>query len=115
MKTVVLEVRSLSETLADASQAMKTGRGEREARIAFATPELLWQVLTAKRWELLKVLCGAGPVSIREAARRVERDVKAVHGDVTGLLNAGVLNRTPEGKIEFPFQAVKVEFLLQAA
>ena len=115
MKTGVLEVRSLTETLADVSQAMKTGRGEREARIAFATPELLWQVLTAKRWELLKVLCGAGPVSIREAARRVERDVKAVHGDVTRLLNAGVLYRTPEGKIEFPFQAVKVEFLLQAA
>ena len=27
--------------------------------------------MTAKRWELLKALCGAGPVSIREAARRV--------------------------------------------
>jgi len=48
-------------------------------------------VLTAKRWELVKVLCGAGPVSIREAARRVDRDVKAVHSDVTALLNAGLL------------------------
>ena len=66
MNTVVLEVRSLEETLADAARAMKTGRAEREARIAFATPELLWEVLTAKRWELLKVLCGAGPVSIRK-------------------------------------------------
>ena len=75
MTTVVLEVRSLPDTLASATRAMKTGRAEREARIGFATPELLWQVLTAKRWELLKVLCGAGPVSIREAARRVERDV----------------------------------------
>ena len=70
MNTVVLEVRSLKETLADAVHAMKTRRAEREARISFATPELLWQVLTAKRWELLKVLCGAGPVFIREAARR---------------------------------------------
>ena len=115
MKTVVLEVRSLDETLADAARAMETGRAEREARIAFATPELLWQVLTAKRWELLKALCGAGPVSIREAARRVGRDVKAVHGDVTALLNAGVLSRTADGSVEFPFQAVKVEFVLQAA
>ena len=39
------------------------------------------------RSELLKALCGAGPVSIREAARRVHRDVKAVHGDVTALLS----------------------------
>jgi predicted transcriptional regulator len=115
MNTVVLEVRSLRKTLADASHAMTTGRAEREARISFATPELLWEVLTAKRWELLKVLCAAGPMSIREAARRVERDVKAVHGDVTALLEAGVLSRASDGRIEFPFDAVKVEFLLQAA
>jgi predicted transcriptional regulator len=115
MNTVVLEVRSLADTLADTSRVMKTRRGEREARIAFATPELLWQVLTAKRWELLKALCGAGRVSIREAARRVGRDVKAVHADVKALLDAGLVNRTPDGGIEFPFQAIKVEFVLQAA
>ena len=72
-------------------------------------------MLTAKRWELLKALCGAGPVSIREASRRVGRDVKAVHSDVTALLKAGVLDRVEGGGIEFPYQAVKVEFLLQAA
>lgn len=115
MNTVVLEVRSLSETLADAARAMSAGRAEDEARISFATPELLWDVLTAKRWELLRTLCGAGPVSIRGAARRVGRDVKAVHGDVTALLNAGILNRTADGRVEFPFQTVKVEFVLQAA
>jgi len=115
MNTVVLEVRSLANTLADASRVMKTSRAEREARIAFATPELLWQVLTAKRWELLKALCGAGRVSIREAARRVGRDVKAVHADVTALLEAGLVNRAPDGGVEFPFQAIKVEFVLQAA
>lgn len=115
MNTVVLEVRSLTRTLADVAHAMKVGRGDREARIAFATPELLWQILTAKRWELLKAMCGAGAMSIREAARRVNRDVKAVHGDVTALLDAGLLSRTPEGEVEFPFDAIKVEFLLQAA
>jgi predicted transcriptional regulator len=115
MSTVVLEVRSLADTLADVAHAMKTGQPEAEVRIGFATPELLWQVLTAKRWELIKALCGAGPVSIREAARRVGRDVKAVHGDVTALLNAGVLDRNAQGGVEFPFDAVKVEFMLKAA
>jgi predicted transcriptional regulator len=94
---------------------MKGGQADREARIAFATPELLWRVLTAKRWELLRAMCGAGAMSIREAARRVGRDVKAVHGDVTALLDAGVLSRTPAGEVEFPFDAVKVDFFLQAA
>lgn len=115
MNTVVLEVRSLAQTLADASRAMRTGRGDQEARIAFASPELLWQTLSAKRWELLKAMCGAGPMSIRESARRVNRDVKAVHGDIVSLLDSGVLHRTEDGRVEFPFDAVKVEFLLQAA
>jgi predicted transcriptional regulator len=115
MKTVVLEVRSPAESMANFVQSWKTGKPERSARISFATAELLWQVLTAKRWELLKILCGAGPISIREAARRVERDVKAVHSDITALLNAGVLNRAEGGGIVFPFEAVKVEFLLEAA
>ena len=115
MKTVVLEVRSLKDALDDATRAMKTGRVDREARISFASPELLWQVLTAKRWELLKAMSGAGPISIREAARRVGRDVKAVHGDVKALLDAGVLSRSAAGAIEFPFESVKVEFMLRAA
>ena len=115
MKTVVLEVRSPEESMANFARSWKAGKLERSARIGFATPELLWQVLTAKRWELLKALCGAGPVSIREAARRVERDVKAVHADVTALLNAGVLDRAEGGGIVFPFDAIKVEFLLEAA
>ena len=115
MKTVILEVRSPKDSMAGFVNAWKTGRAEKSARIAFASPELLWQVLTAKRWELLKALCGIGPVSIREAARRVGRDVKAVHGDVTALLKAGVLDRADGGGIIFPFDAVKVEFMLQAA
>ncbi len=115
MKTVVLEVRSLGEALDNAARVMKTGRADREARIGFASPELLWQVLTAKRWELLKAMCGAGPISIREAARRVGRDVKAVHGDVKALLAAGVISRTATGAVEFPFESVKVEFMLKAA
>ena len=115
MKTVILDVRTPDESMAAFARAWKTGKPEKSARLSFATPQLLWKVLTAKRWELLKVLCGAGPVSIREAARRVGRDIKAVHSDVTRLLNAGVLERADGGGIVFPFDAVKVEFLLQVA
>lgn len=43
------------------------------------------------------------------------RDVKAVHRDVTALLNAGLIERAEGGGIVFPFEAVKVEFMLQAA
>ena len=73
------------------------------------------QLITATCVAVIKALRDAGPVSIREAARRVGRDVKAVHADVTALLLAGVLDRTESGQVEFPYEAVKVEFLLEAA
>ena len=115
MKTVILEVKSPKDAMDGFGQAWKSGRQQKSARISYASPELLWKVLTAKRWELLKALCGAGPVSIREAARRVERDIKSVHGDVIGLIKAGLLNRTQSGGVEFPYEAIKVEFFLRAA
>lgn len=115
MKTLILDVRAPAAAMADFASAWKAGKPQKAARISFSSPELLWRLLTEKRWELLKVLCGAEPMSIREAARRAGRDVKAVHGDVIALLNAGVLDRTGDGLIVFSYEAVKVEFLLQAA
>lgn len=115
MKTVTLDVRTPDSAMQDFVRVWNSRRAEKSARISFATPELLWKVLTAKRLELLKALCGAGPMSIREAARRAGRDVKAVHGEVTALLNAGVIDRTDDGRIVFPYEAVRVEFVLAVA
>lgn len=114
MKTVTLDVRAPREASADFVRGWKSGKAESTARISFATPELLWKVLTAKRWELIKAMVGQGPMTLRETARRAGRDVKAVHGDVQALLAAGVLRKTADGKIEFPFDAVRVDFLLHA-
>jgi predicted transcriptional regulator len=113
MRTVTLEIASAEDVKRRTLEALK---GKRQAaRISFASPELLWKVLTAKRWELLKAMTGEGPLSTREVARRVGRDVKAVHGDVHALLDAGLLDRTETGRIEFPFDAVRVDFTLKAA
>lgn len=112
MKTLTMDVATRAEVT---RRALAAFAGKKQGyRLSFASPELLWKVLTVKRWELIKALCGAGPLSIREIARRVDRDVKAVHGDVTALINAGVLDRSETG-VEFPYDAVKVEFLLHAA
>jgi predicted transcriptional regulator len=115
MKTVTLDVRPLDQAAEDFVNAWKSGKAQKSARISFATPELLWKVLTAKRWEILKAMCGAGPVTVREVARRVSRDVKSVHTDLAALQKAGVLDKTEEGQVVFPYESVKVEFLLQAA
>jgi hypothetical protein len=53
----------------------------------------------------------SGPVTLEVSSRG---DVKAVHRDAHAVLDAGILHRT-EGKIVFPFDAVRVSFVLQAA
>ena len=57
----------------------------------------------------------AGPETVGEVARRVGRDVKPVHTDLAALLKAGVLDKTEGGQVVFPYESVKVEFMLQAA
>lgn len=74
------------------------------AEHSFVTPDLLWRVLTGKRWDILTVMAGAGELSIREVARKVGRDVKAVHGDVTALIKGGIVRRGESGKVIFPYE-----------
>ena len=113
MRTVTLGVSSIEETKKQLAAAL---RGEPVGEfIGFASVELLWKVLTAKRWEILRAMTGQGEMTIREIARRVGRDVKAVHGDVQALLLAGVLDRAESGRVVFPYDAVRVDFTLSAA
>lgn len=113
MNTVTLSVAS-REDVTRRSLAAFAGQPQ-GAHISFASIELLWRTLTTKRWELLKTMTGQGPLTIREVARRVGRDVKAVHGDVHVLLGAGVLERTEDGRIVFPYDSVHVDFTLTKA
>ena len=113
MKTVTLDVADRDAVNRRALEAFK-GR-KHGSRISFATPELLFRLLTAKRWELIRAMAGADPLTIRAAARRVGRDVKAVHGDIHALLNAGILRKTDNGRVEFPFDAIRVDVMLHAA
>jgi predicted transcriptional regulator len=113
MKTVTLQLASLDDVKRRAREAFKGTR--QGARISFASPELLFRLMTAKRWELIRAMAGAGPLTIRAAARRLDRDVKAVHSDVHALLDAGILHRTDAGQIVFPFDAIHVDLMLRAA
>jgi predicted transcriptional regulator len=113
MKIVIFQVSKVGDVKRRAQAALKGNK--QGSRICFTTPELLFRLFTAKRLELTRALTGAGPLTIREAARRVNRDVKAVHGDVRALLNAGVLRKTEDRLVIFPFDAIHVDVMLHAA
>lgn len=113
MKAVIIGVETREEAKARIKAAL-VGKPQ-GAFISFISVDLMWKILTPKRWEIIRAMTGAGPLSIREVARRVKRDVKAVHGDVTALIKAGVINKTEDGKVEFPYDRVHVDFEIKAA
>jgi predicted transcriptional regulator len=113
MKTVILEVASRERTK---KRILKAFKGEPQgAFISFESPDILFKTLSGKRWELIKIMTGAGPMTIREAARRLNRDVKAVHGDIQVLLKTGILQKTEDNLIVFPYDVIHVDFMLKAA
>jgi len=114
MNTVTIEVADRRTADARFLSAMQ-GSKPTGAFITFPTVQALWAALTVKRWEIVQALCGVGPVSLREVARRVDRDVKGVHTDVHALLAAGVLEKSEDGNIVFPYDAVHVDFMMKAA
>lgn len=115
MKTVWFEVmdpdKAMERMVREAETATYAGR----ARVTFRSAESMARVLTPTRWSVVQTLTGAGPTGVRELARRLERDVKGVHTDVTALVTAGIVDRTEDGKYLFPFDQVKVRFDLHAA
>lgn len=113
MRTVTIEVAGIEAIQARMKAAF---RGEPQgAFISFPSHEDLWATLTPNRWAILKAMTGAGPLGVRELARKVKRDVKGVHTDVQALVLCGVIDKTPDGKIEFPYDAAHVDFTLKAA
>ena len=71
---------------------------------------LLLRTLTPARWALLDRLREAGPLSIYELARRLERDYKNVHTDVSALVRIGLIDRASDGRVSVPWEVVRGEF-----
>ncbi|MDR2874803.1 MAG: DNA-binding protein [Methylobacillus sp.] len=108
-KLLTIDVSSREEIRARMKSAFG-GKADKSHRYTFLTHEDLLRTLTPSRWRLIEALTGAGPLGVRELARRVERDVKTVHTDAQSLVLIGLLDKTDDGKISFPYEAVDVHF-----
>lgn len=81
----------------------------------FDSEETLLDTLSGNRFAILKALTGAGPLGVRELARRVGRDVRAVHADAKPLLAIGLIEKADDGKLLFPYEGVEVRLGWRAA
>ena len=113
MRTVTFDVREFADSK---RRAVAAFHGKKQgARITFATPGLLSRLMTENRWTLIRTIAGKNAIGLRELARELGRDVKSVHDDVHALLDAGVLQKTDDGRLIFPYDAVHVDFVIEAA
>ncbi len=87
---------------------LETGRHAGEPVYSFPAWEALHATLTPNRVALLAALKEKGEVSMREAARLVNRDYRPVHADITALLKVGILDRTGKG-IVFPYEDLHID------
>jgi len=72
-------------------------------------PQLL-RTLSPARWALLELLRRDGPLSIYELSRRLQRDYKNVHTDVTQLAALGVIERANDNRVLVPWDVLRAEW-----
>jgi predicted transcriptional regulator len=117
--TLKVKIETLELSMASVSEAVKASKvGERRPAtsvLSFPSWEMLHRVLAPKRLEIVQSMTGQGPLSIREVARRVDRDFKGVHSDVDMLLVSGVIDKAEGGGIIFPYDRIHLEFDIEAA
>ena len=115
MTTLTINIGSIEDARRALLAAAETGTSAATPQYTFLSAESMARTLTPGRWRLLDALTGAGPLGVRELARRVGRDVKGVHSDAQALVLCGLVDKTVDGKLHFPYDAVHVDFMLQKA
>lgn len=95
-------------------QAENGGVRTAQVRLSFESLPTLLKNLTPARWTLLEQLKRAGPQSINELARRLERHYKNVHTDVTRLIELGLIARRSDQRVEVVWDIVAAEMMLAA-
>jgi predicted transcriptional regulator len=113
MNEVTIGISSPQELSARFLKAWETGQ-KQGAYINFESDEQFWKTLTLERWQILKIMTGAGDMTINEIAQQLNRDIRTVQNDIEILCVSGLLETTEHGVI-FPYDAVHVDFMLKAA
>ena len=107
---------SLRDAGARAAATMRSiARGEKVQPHFGINFEQIGQMLAAftpKRWELIAALREAGPLTIAELARRLDRDYKNVHTDVNQLIDRMAVARGDDGRVSVPWSGIVVDMKL---
>jgi predicted transcriptional regulator len=73
---------------------------------------LLLKTLTPARWAIVERLKSEGPCSIYELAKRLGRNYKNVHTDVSQLIELGLIQRNEKTEVGVAWDVVRAELRL---
>jgi len=80
--------------------------------LSFDNLPLMLRTLSPARWAMLQKLNAEGPLSIYELAKRLGRDYKNVHTDVTQLAAIRLIQREADGRVTVPWELLRAELKL---
>ncbi len=109
MKAVVEIAKRGSAVRAARQQLAAARRGQApDFRLSFESARALFAELTPARLDLLDTLRRVGPCSVYALAKSAERNYSNVHTDIARLEELGLVERTEEGAVSVPFDAVEI-------
>ncbi len=80
----------------------------------FETPGVFFSKLTENRWNIVGSLQSDGKAGVRELSRRIGRDVRRVHDDITVLIALGLIEKQKD-KLYCPYSDIHVDMHIKAA
>ena len=106
----IIEVARRSSVFQSAAQQVAGARKGRtpDFRLSFDSARSLFTELTPARLDLLDTLRRVGPCSIYALAKAAERNYSNVHTDVSRLEELGLIERSEEGAVSVPYEAVEI-------
>ena len=112
---VNLHVGSIDEMgkrFSGAWRRLELGKKVRETHVTFFSLEAMMAALSPKRLALLRHVHQHPAKSVAELAKTLGRDYKRVHGDVSALAHAGLIERDKDG-IRAPYDSVQATVSLE--
>ncbi|MGB5597431.1 MAG: hypothetical protein WBM66_01845 [Thiothrix litoralis] len=82
--------------------------------LTFTSPGMFFEVINARRWDLVIKLQTLVKPIIRDLARQIGRDVRRVHDDIKILIDHGIVEQDAEG-VCVPYDEIHADFTLMAA
>jgi predicted transcriptional regulator len=91
------------------AEAQKEGKSI-DYHLGFESARALFSDLTPARIDLLDTLRGMGPSSVYGLAKTANRNYSNIHTDVSRLLELGLIDRSEDGLVSVPFDAIEIRF-----